>query len=107
MRQRSLTTPAGVTHRYYLCSNTPKACPKVSNIAADAEERVEQECLENHAHRRVRSRVWRDGSDHSAELEQTNPNYQIAARGPRYGAVQYPRGSGYVPPADDGATRQT
>ncbi|WP_163698812.1 recombinase family protein [Mycolicibacterium sarraceniae] len=72
MRQRSQTTRGGVTHRYYLCSNAPKACPKVSVIAADAEEMVEQEFLEHHAHRRVRTRVWRDGSDHSAALEQTN-----------------------------------
>jgi site-specific DNA recombinase len=70
MRQQSKTTPAGVTHRYYICAGSPP-CPKVSFIAADAEELVQQEFLERHAVRKVRSRVWRDGSDHSAELEQT------------------------------------
>jgi site-specific DNA recombinase len=70
MRQRSQTTPKGVTHRYYVCGNSP-GCPKVSMIAADAEELVEQEFLRIHADRKVKARVWQDGSDHSAELEQT------------------------------------
>ena len=72
MRQRSQTTPGGVTHRYYVCSNSPKACPAVSVVAADAEEMVEQEFLEYHAERRVKTRIWQDGSDHSAELDRIN-----------------------------------
>jgi DNA invertase Pin-like site-specific DNA recombinase len=71
MRQQSKTTPAAITHRYYICAGSPP-CPKVSFIAADAEELVGQQFLERHADRKVRSRVWRDGSDHSVELEQTN-----------------------------------
>lgn len=71
MRQRSQTTPKGVTHRYYVCGNSPCGCPSVSIIAADAEEIVEQAFLEAHAERRVKTRVWQGGSDHSAELEQT------------------------------------
>jgi hypothetical protein len=70
MRQQSKTTPAGITHRYYICASSPP-CPKVSHIAADAEELVEQAFLEIHADRRVKARVWRDGSDHSAELDNT------------------------------------
>ncbi len=76
MRQRSQTTPAGVTHRYYVCGKSPKACPKVSILAADAEELVEETFLYEHGHRRVKSRVWREGSDHSAEFEQTNQTIQ-------------------------------
>lgn len=72
MRQRSQTTPAGVTHRYYLCGNSPKACPGVSMVADDAETLVAETFLEGHAERRVKIRVWQQGSDHSAELEQTN-----------------------------------
>ena len=70
MRQQSKTTPAGVTHRYYICAGSPP-CPKVSIIAADAEELVQQAFLERHAERKVKAREWRDGSDHSAELENT------------------------------------
>jgi site-specific DNA recombinase len=72
MRQRSQTTPGGVTHRYYVCGASPRPCPGVSVIAAAAEERVEQAFLETHAERKVKARIWRDGSDHSAELDQTN-----------------------------------
>ncbi|MBZ4534505.1 recombinase family protein [Mycobacterium avium] len=72
MRQRSQTTPAGKTHRYYVCGRSPKACPGVSFIADQAEEIVEQVFLESHADRRVVTRIWQAGSDHSAELEQTN-----------------------------------
>jgi site-specific DNA recombinase len=71
MRQQSKTTPAGVTHRYYICAASPP-CPKVSTIAAEAEELVEQAFPEVHADRRVKARVWQDGSDHTHELEQTN-----------------------------------
>lgn len=71
MRQRSQTTPAGRTHRYYVCGNSPKACSGVSIVAADAEELVEQSFLETHADRRIKERVWRDGSDHSIELDRT------------------------------------
>jgi len=70
MRQQSKTTPAGVTHRYYICAESPP-CPKVSFIAADAEELVEEAFLEIHADRRVKARVWRDGADHTHELAQT------------------------------------
>ena len=72
MRQRSQTTPKGVTHRYYVCGDSPSGCPSVSVIAADAEEMVEKAFLYSHADRRVKAREWRAGSDHSAELEQTN-----------------------------------
>jgi hypothetical protein len=71
MRQQSKTTPAEVTHRYYICAASPP-CPKVSIIAADAEKLVEKVFLLLHVDRTVKTRVWRDGSDHSAELEQTN-----------------------------------
>jgi site-specific DNA recombinase len=76
MRQQSKTTPAGVTHRYYLCAATP-ACPKVSIIADNAEMLVSDTFLEDHVDRRVKARVWRDGSDHSAELEQTNQTIAV------------------------------
>lgn len=72
MRQRSQTTPAGVTHRYYVCGNSPKACPKVSVLADDAEEVVTDSFLSRHGDRKVRKRIWREGSDQSSELEQTN-----------------------------------
>lgn len=71
MRQRSQTTPAGVTHRYYVCSTKPKACPSVSIIAADAEKLVGLVFLKLHFDRKIKTREWRDGSDHSAELDQT------------------------------------
>ncbi|WP_078315213.1 recombinase family protein [Mycobacterium sp. D16Q16] len=76
MRQRSQTTPAGVTHRYYICGNSPKACPSISMIAADAEKLVEESFLDVHADRLVKSRVWQDGSDHSSALDQTNRTIQ-------------------------------
>lgn len=71
MRQRSATSTSGAVHRYYVCGKTPKPCPRVSVLAADAEEVVESAFLRVHADRRVRARVWRAGSDHSAELDQT------------------------------------
>ena len=92
MRQRSQTTPrrntdprcspegehvadcecfSGKTHRYYNCGRAPKPCPSVSIIAADAEELVAGSFLEFHGGRKVRARVWQEGSDHSVELEQT------------------------------------
>ena len=71
MRQRSQTTPAGVTHRYYVCGASPKACPRVSVVADDVEETVETAFLHVHGGRLIRERVWRDGSDHSVELDQT------------------------------------
>jgi len=69
MRQQSKATPAGLTHRYYICAGSPP-CPKVSMIANDAEELVEQSFLEVHADRRVKAREWRDGADHTHELAQ-------------------------------------
>lgn len=72
MRQRSQTTPAGVTHRYYVCGNSPRSCPAVSAIAADAEALVYEEFLRVHADRRVKVRSWSAGSDPSAELDQVN-----------------------------------
>lgn len=71
MRQRSQTTPTGVTHRYYVCGRSPRACPKVSVRADDAEEVVRDSFLFQHADSKATTRVWREGSDHSAELEQT------------------------------------
>jgi hypothetical protein len=56
-------------HRYYICTNS---CSKVSIIAADAELLVSEAFLERHSNRKVKRREWRDGSDHSAELDQTN-----------------------------------
>jgi site-specific DNA recombinase len=58
-------------YRYYGCPQTPKACRGVTTVAAEAEELVEWEFLRRHRDRRIRERVWRQGSDHSAELEQT------------------------------------
>jgi site-specific DNA recombinase len=72
MRQRSQTTPAGVTHRYYVCGNSPVGCPKVSMVADDADEMVYTEFLRVHVDRKVQKPVWQAGSDHSAELDQTN-----------------------------------
>jgi site-specific DNA recombinase len=72
MRQQSKTTPAGVTHRYYICGNSPKACPSVSVIADNAEELVYGAFLTTHTDRKVKDRIWQEGSDHSVELEQTN-----------------------------------
>lgn len=71
MRQHTQTTKAGVTHRYYLCNGQPKACKGVAMIADEAEELVEKEFLRYHRDRKIKARVWRNGSDHSAELEQT------------------------------------
>jgi site-specific DNA recombinase len=53
MRQRSQTTPGGVTHRYYVCGGSPKPCPGVSVIAAAAEERVEEAFLGRGVRHRV------------------------------------------------------
>lgn len=58
-------------YRYYACGRQPKACPGVSISAVDAEELVEQDFLRFHKDRRIKVRVWRDGSDNSAELDQT------------------------------------
>jgi site-specific DNA recombinase len=71
MRRRSQTTPYGVTHRYYVCAKSPSGCPGVSIIADQAEELVEQAFRKLHDARKVKTRVWQEGSDHSAELEQT------------------------------------
>ncbi|MGW1740047.1 recombinase family protein [Nocardia sp. NPDC001965] len=70
LRQRSQTTPGGVTHRYFVCGNSPRPCPGVSIIADQAETLVEEGFLEVHAGRRIMQRVWRNGSDHSHELDQ-------------------------------------
>lgn len=60
-------------YRYYICGDSPKACPPgVLVNADDAEQTVETSFLHVHADRRIKERVWQDGSDHSAELEQTN-----------------------------------
>jgi site-specific DNA recombinase len=72
MRQRSQTTPAGVTHRYYVCGASPSGCSRVSIIADHAEGLVADAFLHDHAGRKVRERIWRPGSDHSAELDETN-----------------------------------
>jgi DNA invertase Pin-like site-specific DNA recombinase len=61
----------GREYRYYCCGRQPRACPGVSVPASDAEELVEQQFLKYHRNRRIKSRVWVGGSDHSAELEQT------------------------------------
>lgn len=61
----------GREYRYYACGRAPLACPGVSISALDAEGLVEQGFLETHRDRRIKVRVWRDGSDNSAELEQT------------------------------------
>ena len=71
MRQRSQTTPAGVTHRYYVCGRSPRPCPGVSMIAEDAETVLADAFLDVHADRRMCRREWQPGSDHSVELEQT------------------------------------
>ena len=57
--------------RYYVCGATPKACPKVLIPADKAERLVEKLFLWSHQGRRVKERVWVDGSDNSAELEST------------------------------------
>ena len=61
----------GVTYRYYACGRAPRACKGVSIKADDAEQLVEELFLETHADRRIKERIWRAGSDNSAELEQT------------------------------------
>lgn len=71
-RQDIHKKPSGKTYRYYRCAKTPVPCPGVSIIAEQAEEIVEISFLESHAERRVKKRVWREGSDSSQELEQTN-----------------------------------
>jgi len=96
MRQQSKTTPAGVTHRYYICAGSPP-CSKVSIIAADAEELVEQAFPEVHADRRVKARVWQDGSDHTHELEQTNLTIE---------ALREDRGMGLFTTPDEQTFRQ-
>ncbi|SKN44911.1 recombinase family protein [Mycobacteroides abscessus] len=58
-------------YRYYICGSTPKACPGVLINADNAEQAVETSFLAVHTNRRIKERVWRAGSDHSAELEQT------------------------------------
>ncbi|GAA1940490.1 recombinase family protein [Amycolatopsis minnesotensis] len=74
LRQRSQTTPAGKTHRYYVCGRSPKACLGVSIRADDAEEIVAQTFLEDCGSLVVLRRVFQPGEDHSyelAEVEQT------------------------------------
>ena len=95
MRQRSQTTPAGVTHRYYVCGNSPKACPQVSCIADAAEAAIYDAFLEIHADRKVRARVWQEGSDHSAELEQTNQTIE---------SLREDRAAGLFPTPEDERT---
>jgi hypothetical protein len=97
MRQQSKTTPAGITHRYYICAGSPP-CPKVSIIADNAETLVSDTFLEDHVNRRVKASVWRDGSDHSAELEQTNLTIE---------ALREDRAMGlFTSPADEQMFRQ-
>lgn len=69
MRQLS---KKGKDYRYYVCIATPRPCPGVLVNAADAERTVETSFLHVHANRKIKTRVWQGGSDHSAELEQTN-----------------------------------
>jgi hypothetical protein len=71
MRNFQRTNKSGRKYRYYVCGASPKACPGVLVNADEAEAEVEGMFLDVHADRFVRERVWRDGSDHSAELEQT------------------------------------
>lgn len=74
LRQRSQTTPGGITHRYYVCGNSPRACKRVSIRADDADELVTQEFLELKGNEYVRRRVYEPGEDTSyelAEVEQT------------------------------------
>jgi site-specific DNA recombinase len=61
----------GRTKRYYVCGDSPKACPGVSVGADQAEDAVYASFLRVHSGRRVKEQLWRDGSDHSVELEQT------------------------------------
>jgi DNA invertase Pin-like site-specific DNA recombinase len=72
LRQRAFTSPSGRVHRYYVCGRSPKACPGVSVRADAAEDLVYKSFLETHTERKVKAQEWRDGSDHSAELDQTN-----------------------------------
>ncbi|HVV11568.1 MAG TPA: recombinase family protein [Amycolatopsis sp.] len=68
LRQHSNTTPAKVTHRYYVCGASPKSCPGISFRADDADELIEERFLRECGHLPVLRRVFQPGEDHSYEL---------------------------------------
>lgn len=64
------TKIGGKQYRYYRCCRTPKACPRVRVRAEIAEERLEQDFLEQCGHLPVPQWRFVPGADHTEELEQ-------------------------------------
>lgn len=74
LRQRSQTVitkkQGEKVHRYYLCGNSPRACPTGSIRADDVDEILAQTFLERCGHLKVRVRRYREGEDNSLELDE-------------------------------------
>ncbi len=72
LAQRSVTTTAKKTHRYYLCGGSPQRCSNRSFRADDAEELLEREFLRECGDLSVLRRVFVPGEDSSYELAEVN-----------------------------------
>lgn len=68
LRQRTLDSG----NRYYACARTPRACPGVSMLADDADERLAQTFLDKCGGMVVLRRVFDPGEDTSYELEEVD-----------------------------------
>lgn len=64
------------TYRAYRCGRTPKACPKVSITASEADKLVEAVFLRRFADQRVKEKRFVPGTDNRAEIEQLRENIQ-------------------------------
>ncbi|MFE7717561.1 recombinase family protein [Nocardia rhizosphaerihabitans] len=95
LRQQVRNRDTGSNTRYYYCSNKPRPCPGVSIRADDADALVEDAFLRVHKTRRVKKKVWREGSDHSAELELTEHTIK---------ALREDRNAGLYPTEEDEKT---
>jgi site-specific DNA recombinase len=69
---RQLSSGEEKSYRYYRCTNQRqlKPCPKVSMIADQVEEIVEQTFLEEAGHINVATRTWVPGEDAAEELRE-------------------------------------
>lgn len=90
LAQRSVTTSAGKTHRYYLCGATPRRCNNRSYRADFAEELLEQEFLEKCGDLSVLRRIFVPGEDASYELAEVNETIEGLRRDRAAGLFRSP-----------------
>ncbi|MFE2997944.1 recombinase family protein [Nocardia sp. NPDC059246] len=88
--QRIQESSAGRVHRYYRCANTPRPCAGKAVVADVFDRAVETLFLRTHGHLRIKVRVWREGSDHSHELEQVNQTIENLREDRRLGLFNKP-----------------